>query len=172
MYPLLLNKRIAVGEEHSRVAVDRHRITQMFSMLCVLISGASLAAPISTNTALPLSADEIIVREQFIMTRSSDHLSGTRREVDRFELRTVLGFGATSKLALFGVLPLVYVDREFGASVRLNPALAIPRCSHAMRCIVPTGQDARYASRPMPGSDYPRDETAKPVMVQSMCSAA
>ena len=109
MYPLLLNKRIAVSEEHSRVAVDRHRLTKLVPMLCILISGASWAAPIATNTALPLSAGEIIVREQFVITRSSDHLSGTRREVDRLELRTVLGFGATSKLALFGVLPLVDV---------------------------------------------------------------
>ena len=83
-------------------------------MLCVLVSGASSAAPIATNTALPLSADEIIIRQQFVMTRSSDRIAGTRREVDRFESRTVLGYGATSKLALFAVLPLVYVNREFG----------------------------------------------------------
>ena len=114
MYPLSLNKRIAVREEHSRVAVERHRVTNMVSMLCVLVSGASWAAPIATNTALPLSADEIIIREQFVMTRSSDHMSSTRREVDRFESRTLLGYGATSKLAIFGVLPLVYVNREFG----------------------------------------------------------
>ena len=96
------------------MAVDRHRLTKMFTMLCVLISGASWAAPIATNTALPLSADEIIIREQFVMTRSSDRIAGTRREVDRFESRTLLGYGATSKLAIFGVLPLVYVNREFG----------------------------------------------------------
>ena len=114
MYPLLLNKCIAVSEVHSRVAVERQRVTSMFTMLCVLISGASWAAPIATNTALPLSADEIIIREQFVMTRSSDHMSSTRREVDRFESRTLLGYGATSKLAIFGVLPLVYVNREFG----------------------------------------------------------
>ncbi len=114
MYPLLLNNPSATSEEPSRVAVERHRLTSMFSMLCVLISGASWAAPIATNTALPLSADEIIVREQLVMTRSSDHIAGTRREVDRFEFRTVLGYGLTSKLALFGVLPLVDVNREFG----------------------------------------------------------
>jgi hypothetical protein len=83
-------------------------------MLCVLLSGASWAAPIATNTALPLSAGEIIIREQFVMTRSSDSIGGTRRKVEQFEFRTVLGYGATSKLALFGVLPLVNVNREFG----------------------------------------------------------
>ena len=96
------------------MAGKRHRIKKLFSMLCVLISGASWAAPIATNTALPLSADEIIVREQLVVTHSSDRIAGTRREVDRFESRTVMGYGLTSKLALFGVLPLVDVNREFG----------------------------------------------------------
>ena len=114
MYPLLLYRRSRNCDEPSLVAVERHRITNMFTMLCVLISGASWAAPIATNTALPLSADEIIIRQQLVMTRSSDHISGTRREVDRFESRTVLGYGLTSKLALFAVLPIVNVNREFG----------------------------------------------------------
>ncbi len=74
----------------------------------------SWAAPIATNTALPLSADEIIVREQLVATHSSDRLAGMHRQVDRFEARTVLGYGLTSKLALFVVLPLVSVDRTFG----------------------------------------------------------
>ena len=96
------------------MVVERHRVTTTLTVLCVFLSGASWAAPIATNTALPLSAGEIIIREQFVMTRSSDHIAGTRREVDRFESRTVLGYGQTSKLALFVVLPLVNVSREFG----------------------------------------------------------
>ncbi len=114
MYLFLLYKPSAISEEHSRVTIERHRVTNTLTMLCVLISGASWAAPIATNTALPLSADEIIIRQQLVMTRSSDHISGTRREVDRFESRTVLGYGLTSKLALFAVLPIINVNREFG----------------------------------------------------------
>jgi len=76
MYPLLLNNPSATSEEPSRVAVERHRVKNMLSMLCVLISGASWAAPIATNTALPLSADEITIREQFVMTHSSDRIAG------------------------------------------------------------------------------------------------
>ena len=114
MYPFLLYRPSRNCDEPSLVAVERRRVTITLTMLCVLLSGASWAAPIATNTALPLSADEIIIREQFVMTHSSDYISGTRREVDRFESRTVLGYGATSKLALFGVLPIVNVNREFG----------------------------------------------------------
>ena len=114
MYPLLVNKSSAISEEQSQVTIERHCVTCVAIILCVLVSGASWAAPIATNTALPLSADEIVIREQFIMTRSSDPVASTRREVDRFESRTVLGYGATSKLALFGVLPIVYVNSKFG----------------------------------------------------------
>ena len=114
MYLLRLYKLSAISEEHSRVTIERHRVTNTLTMLCVLISGASWAAPIATNTALPLSADEIIIRQQFVMTHSSDYIAGTRREVDRFESRTVLGYGLTSKLALFAVLPIINVNREFG----------------------------------------------------------
>ena len=83
--------------------------------LC-LAAPVSWAAPIATNTALPVSAGEVIVREQMIMTRSSDTLGGLSRQVDRFEARTVLGYGLTSRLAIFGMLPLVSVDRTFGAA--------------------------------------------------------
>ena len=72
------------------------------------------AAPITTNTALPISAGEIIVRVQLVATHASDNLRGLNRHVDRFEVRTVLGYGLTSKLAVFGMLPLVNVERTIG----------------------------------------------------------
>ena len=83
MYLFLLYKPSAISEEHSRVTIERHRVTNTLTMLCVLISGASWAAPIATNTALPLSADEIIIRQQFVMTHSSDYIAGTRRDAER-----------------------------------------------------------------------------------------
>lgn len=92
----------------------RQGVATLFLALCFTVS-VSWAAPIATNTALPLSTDEFIIRQQFVMTRSSDRITGTRRSVDRFDSRTVLGYGFSSKLALFGVLPLVDVSTEIGA---------------------------------------------------------
>ena len=92
----------------------RQGVATLYLALCFAVS-VSWAAPIATNTALPLSKDEFIIRQQFVMTRSSDRIMGTRRSVDRFESRTVLGYGFSSKLALFGVLPLVDVSTEIGA---------------------------------------------------------
>lgn len=70
-------------------------------------------APISTNTALPLSNGEIVFREQWVVARSSDSVAGARRELDRLEARSVLGYGLTPRMAVFGVLPIVDIHRKF-----------------------------------------------------------
>ena len=114
MYPRLLHRSGTNRDESSSATFERYRAASVFFIFCLLHSGASLAAPVTTNTALPLSANEIVIREQLVVSRSSDQISGVRRKVDRFESRTVLGYGPTSKLALFGVLPLVQVSSELG----------------------------------------------------------
>lgn len=93
----------------------RQSVINLLLAACFTVP-VSWAAPIATNTALPVSAGEIIVREQLVTTHSSDSIGGMDRRVDRFEARTVLGYGLTSKLAIFGVLPLVNVDRAFGGA--------------------------------------------------------
>jgi len=108
-----------LSNERTRVACKwlagaiRQGVLAVSLVVCFTVS-VSWAAPIATNTALPISVDEIIVREQLVKTHSSDRFGGMNRQVDRFEARTALGYGLTSKLALFGVLPLVNVDRTFG----------------------------------------------------------
>lgn len=82
--------------------------------LCSVVSGFSLAAPIATNTALPLSDEELIVRQQFVVARSSGRFGGAQTQIDRIESRTVFGYGVTSRLALFSLLPVVQIDRDFG----------------------------------------------------------
>ena len=102
--------------EPLRGTVGGHGIAVFACVLCMLVFEGSWAAPIATNTALPLSADELIVRQQLVMTRSSDRNSDISRSVDRFESRTVMGYGFSSKFAIFGVLPLVDISTEIGAA--------------------------------------------------------
>ena len=114
MYPHQIFQIYTIRHAPVHDSACRNCVLILFSAVCLLFSGTSWAAPITTNTALPLSADEIIVREQLVTVHSSDRLGGTKREVDRFEARTVLGYGLTSELALFAVLPFVNVDRTLG----------------------------------------------------------
>ncbi len=97
--------------------IDQVSIACRFALIASLfwiVIPASWAAPIATNTALPISNDEIIVRVQLVATHASDSLGGLNRHVDRFEARSVLGYGLTSKLAIFGMLPVVYIEQVFG----------------------------------------------------------
>ncbi len=68
------------------------------------------AAPQTFNTALPVAQGEFMFREQIIVDQSGDDPSGADRDRTAWALVSVLGYGATPELALFGVVP--YVDRE------------------------------------------------------------
>ena len=72
--------------------------------------GAALGAPITFNTALPVAEDEFIFRQQFVFDQSGDDPSGADRDRGAFAAVSVLGYGVTSDLAIFGVLP--YVDKS------------------------------------------------------------
>lgn len=77
-----------------------------------LLIGAGVAwdAPITFNTALPVAEDEFIFRQQFVFDQSGDDPSGADRDREVFAAVSVLVYGVTSDLALFGVLP--YVDKN------------------------------------------------------------
>ena len=81
------------------------------------------AVPITTNTALPISEGEILLREQLIFTRASDDFGGTRREVTTASAVTVMGYGVSPRLAVFGVLPVVERETRLGSGVTENSGL-------------------------------------------------
>ena len=77
-------------------------------MLTALQAAAAFAAPITFNTALPISEDELILREQLIYTE----FSGPSADVDQLTALTVGGYGVTPKWSVFGVLPLTHIDAD------------------------------------------------------------
>jgi hypothetical protein len=82
-------------------------------LACLLAIGAAApvhAAPQTFNTALPVAQGEFVFREQFVLDQSGDDPSGADRDRTAWALVSVLGYGATSDLALFGVVP--YVDKS------------------------------------------------------------
>ncbi len=68
------------------------------------------AAPETFNTALPVGRGDFVFREQFLYMKASDDPSPADRNLEVLGGISVLGYGATSDLALFGVLP--YLDKE------------------------------------------------------------
>ncbi len=100
-----------------RFASDDNRmpwpIYRVLVLLFIAIMGrlsAALGAPITFNTALPVAKSEFVSRTQLIVNRSGDDPSGADRDRTSQTVAQVLGYGATPRLAVFGVLP--YVDNE------------------------------------------------------------
>jgi len=66
------------------------------------------AAPETFNTALPVGRGDFVFREQFLYIKASDDPSPADRNLEVLGGISVLGYGATSDLALFGVLPYLH----------------------------------------------------------------
>ena len=66
------------------------------------------AAPQSFNSALPVAQGEFVFREQFVLDQSGHDPSPSDRDRTAWALLSVLGYGATPDLALFGVVPYVH----------------------------------------------------------------
>lgn len=87
------------------------------TFLCALIllgMSRAMAAPVTFNTALPVGEGKLILREQLVISRSGDDPLGLARELDTTTLESVIVYGPTPKLALFGVLP--FADRSLTAA--------------------------------------------------------
>lgn len=67
------------------------------------------AGPITFNSALPVAKGEFILRGQAVLNRSTDDPGSTNRDLRVLTVPTVLAYGATRNLALFGIVP--YLDK-------------------------------------------------------------
>lgn len=83
------------------------------AMLCAW-AGAANAAPLTFNTALPISKDEWILREQFVYMKSTDDPSSMNRRMEVSGLMSVLGYGVSRDFAVFAVLP--YADKRLSVN--------------------------------------------------------
>lgn len=83
------------------------------AILCAW-AGAAAAAPLTFNTALPISRDEWILREQFVFMKSTDDPSPMDRRMEMSALMTMLGYGVTRDFAVFGVLP--FADKRLSTN--------------------------------------------------------
>lgn len=69
------------------------------------------AAPITTDTALPVAAEEFIARSQVIYSEASGGAVDARSVV----WENVLGYGVTADWAVFGVVPFAFTSVDPGA---------------------------------------------------------
>jgi len=78
-------------------------------------AGTPIAGPITFNSALPVSEGMSILRSQVKLVRKSGDASPADRVLNVTAAPVVLAYGASPKLALFGVLP--YVDKRLDVTM-------------------------------------------------------
>jgi len=78
----------------------------------VFASPGARPAPLTFNTALPVATGQFVLRGQTVLSRSGDDPGGSGRERSVSAAVATLGFGASSRLALFATLQ--YLDKELG----------------------------------------------------------
>ncbi|RMD62063.1 MAG: transporter [Alphaproteobacteria bacterium] len=88
----------------------RRAIAAVFALTAALagLADTAHAAPETFNTALPVPKGEFIFREQFLYKRASDDPSPADREVEVVGGISVLGYGVSGDLAVFGVVPYLH----------------------------------------------------------------
>ncbi len=86
----------------------------------LLLTGGTLAqaAPNTFNTALPVAQGQTIWREQIVLRERSDD-GPMDREVSVQALVSVLGYGVTSRLAVFGMAPYFF-NKELAVAMPMG----------------------------------------------------
>src|SRR5918995_6747067 len=65
------------------------------------------AGPITFLTALPVPQSQAVVRGQYLLIRASDDPTTTERDLTVNAVPLAIAVGATPRLAIFGVIPIV-----------------------------------------------------------------
>jgi len=93
------------------------------SVVLVVIGWAAGAwsAPITFNTALPVARGEVVLREQFVALRATRDATAADRDLRVVGGVSVLAYGVTGDLTLFGVLPCgeLYVPEYFNDRIQV-----------------------------------------------------
>lgn len=91
--------------------------TRLFlTVAFVIIAAPASAAPITFNTALPLSAKEWVARELLIYRQNEN----SAVDVDAFTALSVLGYGITQDISVFGVIPFTNKERKVTGAPSLD----------------------------------------------------
>jgi hypothetical protein len=79
-------------------------------VMVVLGPQEAMAAPETFNTALPVGTGDFVLRGQLLIVETSDDPTPADRDLQVRGGVSVLGYGVTSDVAVFAMLP--YLDKE------------------------------------------------------------
>ncbi|PHR62827.1 MAG: hypothetical protein COA47_01855 [Robiginitomaculum sp.] len=124
----------------------------MFILFAIIgNSWPALAAPVTFNTALPVSQGETIVRGQVIYGEASG--GGAKFTIKNLALAT--GYGVTSKLALFGVIPFAQKRLQTPIAHRQSTGFGDARVFARYTMIQRDGRGNTFRIAPFIGAKLP-----------------
>ncbi|MCZ6657670.1 MAG: transporter [Gammaproteobacteria bacterium] len=88
------------------------------ALLTALVLGLAhpvMAAPITSNTALPVAKGGFIVREQLLRRSFEDDAGPANRDLEVNGLLSIVGYGVAPRLAVFAALP--YLDKTLKVTI-------------------------------------------------------
>ncbi|PCI53082.1 MAG: hypothetical protein COB36_13345 [Alphaproteobacteria bacterium] len=129
--------------------------------ICLTIAMQALAAPITFNTALPVSDEEFIVRQQIHYSKASDNLGSISRDVKVWKSITAVGYGVTDKFAVFGVMPIINKDMQIGSVKREVSGLADMKLFGRYQIYRKDGPGTTTRIAPFLGVNLPMGKTGK-----------
>ncbi len=134
----------------------KNRLLWSVSALSIcLTAGTVQAAPITSNTALAISEDEWLVRQQVIVGRATHDPAGLGRAFTATTSVSVAGYGVSSKLALFGVLPVARKQLETPAGTRKSAGLGDVRLFARYTLFQKDGAGQTFRVAPFAGVELP-----------------
>ncbi len=89
----------------------------------LLPASYAVAAAITFNTALPLSQAERVARGLFSLAHRSGSVGDNQKSIEQLSFTSVLGYGVTPKLSVFGVLPIRHIEQRVDALSQSDTAI-------------------------------------------------
>lgn len=112
------------------------------------IASAAHAGPQTFNSALPVAKGQFIFREQLLFKKASDDPSIQNRNLNVIGSVSVLAYGITSDLAVFGVLP--YLNKRLDVT---TPGRRVTRDTNGIGDMRLFGRYTAY-QKDMPGKSF------------------
>ena len=90
------------------MSVGKFFMVRIAGFLIILgIVHSAGAGPITSNSALPVSGGDLIIRNQIKLTRSTDDPGPMNRDLTVWAFPTVLAYGVNEKFTLFSIIPII-----------------------------------------------------------------
>lgn len=98
--------------------LNKSRVSWLIPIVVgLLTAGVAEAGPITFLTALPVAQSQAVIRGQYFLIRASDDPTPAERDLTVNAVPLAVAVGATPRLAIFGIVPIVNKSIELSTPI-------------------------------------------------------